>query len=120
MPEKKILSSICKFGKIGSYAFLLAALVAIVTALVPGLLGASALTALLVVLGLIVGCLNISQKEVVPFLVAALALGLGAQANFSALPTVGIYLDAIMANIITFVAPAAVIVGLKAIYDLGR
>lgn len=124
MPKENIIpkaiSGAFSLNKIGTYAFLLGALIAILTALVSGLLEAGTLTALLVVLGLIVGFLNVSQKEVVPFLVAALALGLGAQAKFNALPTVGAYIDAVMANIIIFVAPAAVIVALKAIYDMGR
>lgn len=126
MPKENIIPSLgaisgaLSLAKIGTYAFLLGALIAILTALVPGLLDAGILTALLVIFGLIVGFLNVTQKEVVPFLVAALALGLGAQAKFSALPSVGPYLDAIMANIIIFVAPAAIIVGLKAIYDLGH
>lgn len=124
MPKEKIIpeaiSGALSLAKIGTYAFLLGVLIAILTGLVSGLLDAGILTALLVILGLAVGFLNVSQKEVVPFLVAALALGLGAQAKFSALPVIGTYIDAIMANIIIFVAPAAVIVGLKAIYDLGR
>ena len=123
MPKETIAKAVrgaLSLKKIGAYAFLLGALIAILTALVPGLLDAGILTALLVILGLIVGFLNVSQKEVVPFLVATLALGLGAQAKFSALPGVGTYIDAIMANIIIFVAPAAIIVGLKAIYELGR
>ncbi len=124
MPKEKIIpkviSEALSLTKIGLYVFLLGALIAILTALVPGLLETGTLTTLLVVLGLAVGFLNIRQKEVVPFLVAALALGLGAQAKFSAIPMVGGYIDAIIANIITFIAPAAVIVGLKAIYDLGR
>lgn len=124
MPKEKMIpeaiSGALSLEKIGTYAFLLGALIAILTGLVSGLIDAGILTALLVILGLIVGFLNVSQKEVVPFLVAALALGLGAQAKFSALPAIGANIDAIMANIITFVAPAAVIVALKAIYDLGR
>lgn len=117
---KKTIMPAISGGKIGTYAFLLGALIAIGTGLVPGLLGAGTLASLLVVLGLVVGFLNVSQKEVVPFLVAVLALGLGAQAKFNALPSVGAYMDAIMANLILFVAPAAVIVALKAIYDLGH
>ena len=106
--------------EMGTYAFLLGALIAIVTALFPDILGAGLITGILVLLGLVVGFLNITQKEVVPFLLAAVALGLGAQANFSALPMVGLYIDGIMANLVTFVAPAAVIVALKAIYDLSH
>lgn len=64
--------------------------------------------------------LNIIQKEVVPFLLATVALGLGAQTSFSALPMVGLYIDIIMANLVTFVAPAAVIVALKVVYDIAR
>jgi hypothetical protein len=107
-------------AKVGTYAFLLGVLIAIGTAFVPSLVSTGTATALLVVLGLLVGFLNVTQKETVPFLVAALALGLGSSAKFSTLQTVGTYLDAIMANMVTFVAPAAVIVALKAVYELSK
>ncbi|MDO8537932.1 MAG: hypothetical protein Q7S21_03530 [archaeon] len=104
--------------KWGSYAFIIGIIIAILAAFV-----AFPETALiLVVLGLIVGLLNVTGKESVPFLVAAIALTLTASA-LQPLGTVGIIRDWILPifnNIAVFVAPAAFIVAIKAIYSLAR
>ena len=111
--------------KIGEYAFLVGAIIAIVAGLASGAIAGStagAISALLVVLGIIVGLLNISEKETTPFLVAAIALVVSGTAGFAAInsivPTVGTIVDSIVQNLAIFVAPAAVIVALKAVYAL--
>lgn len=103
--------------KWGSWAFLLGIVIAILTAFVP-----FEWTALvLVVLGLIVGLLNVTGKESVPFLVAAIALGFSAASlqPLGAVPIVG-WLLPIFGNIALFVAPAAFIVALKAVYGMAK
>ncbi len=77
---------------------------------------------LLVVLGLITGLMNITEKETTPFLVAALALlATGtASATLMVIPKVGIYLASIVNAIGVFVAPAAIVVALKTIKALAR
>lgn len=109
-----------KLEQIGRWSFILGVIIAIVAGLT-GMAYAET-TALLVVLGVIVGFLNISEKEVYNFLIAAIALLLTGTATFSALAWfgIGILLDQIVANIAIFVAPAAVIVALKAVYALGK
>jgi hypothetical protein len=64
--------------------------------------------------------LNISAKEVDNFLIAAIALLLTGAAGLDALPAIGAFIGPILLNIATFVAPAAVIVALKAVYELGQ
>ncbi len=110
---------------LGSWAFILGVLVAVVGGAIGGwLTGAGPwITLLLVVLGLIVGFLNISQKEVNDFLIAAIALGtVGWIANLASIDTVipvlGSVLQAIVANVVAFVAPAALVVALKAVWAL--
>lgn len=111
-------------AKIGEWAFL----VSIVIAVLAGLASATGaiaawsggITALLVILGIIVGFLNISEKETTAFLVAAIALVAAGTASFSAIGAVGSVIDSILGFIGNFVAPAAVIVALKAVYALGK
>lgn len=104
---------------LGHWAFIIGVIIAILA----GLAGASytnSVVMLLVVLGVVVGFLNISEKEVFNFLIAAIALLLTGAAGLGNLPIVGSYLGPIVTNIATFVAPAAVIVALKAVYALGK
>lgn len=107
--------------QIGGYAFLLGVLIAIIAALVT--LDMVMVYTLLVVLGLIVGFLNVTDKETTSFLVASVALILTASATapLASVPTGGEYLayvSSIMANIALFVAPAALIVALKAVWKM--
>lgn len=109
-----------KMEKVGELAFL----AVVVIAVLAGLLQASSawVTVLLVVLGLVVGFLNVSEKETAPFLMASIALVVAATATFGPIDTVipglGSVIDAILNNVATFVAPAAVLVALKAVYAL--
>lgn len=116
--------------QLGSYAFLVGAAIAIIVGLLvaggqQSLLGEAAqyVPLVLVVLGAIVGFLNIKDKKVNDFLIAAIALlalagaiGGNAQAGgLEVIPIVGIYLAGIIQALVIFVAPAALIVALKAI-----
>ncbi len=77
-------------------------------------------TLLLVLLGAVVGVLNITEKETTPFLVAAVALVVAGTASFSAISVAGLgaILDKVVNNISVFVVPGAVIVALKAVWAL--
>jgi hypothetical protein len=108
-----------KLEQIGHWSFILGVIIAIVAGLA-GAAYAEAAALLLVILGIIVGFLNISEKETTSFLVAAIALLLTGAAGLEKLPTIGSFLGPILTNISTFVAPAAVIVALKAVYELGK
>jgi len=113
--------------QIGSYAFLIGVAVAIIAGVLygagqTGMLGQAAgwIPLILVVLGIVVGFLNIKDKETDKFLIASLAL-LAVPATglwLNQIPMVGVYLLGIVGNVAVFVAPAALIVALKAIYAL--
>lgn len=103
--------------KIGTWAFLLGVLIAIVAGFVPAWRTPQVVW-VLVLLGLIVGLLNIRAKEVQEFLVASIAVLV--VASMGALPALGITLGTILDNIIAFVGPAALIVALKAVWDLAQ
>ncbi len=104
--------------RIGSYSFIVGVVVAI-------LAGLASLTGdlpvlVLVLLGLVVGILNISVKETTDFLVAAVALIVAGTANISVIPMVGALLQAVLGNITVFVAPAAIVIALKDVYALAN
>ncbi len=115
--------------KYGEYAFLIGVVVALLAAvasfagmLAVGSATAGWISALLVVLGIVVGLLNVTEKESQPFLLAVIALLVAGTASFAALNTVvanmGTFLDSIVKNIQVLVAPAAVILAVKATWAI--
>ena len=112
-------------SKMGEWAFIIGVLVAIVIGLFTSSIGENLqgwLVLLLVVLGLIVGLLNVSEKETTPFLIAAAALLITGTAGSSLaiIPVIGGYLQDVVQNIAVFVTPAAIVVALKAIQSLAK
>lgn len=104
--------------RLAHYAFFVGLLVAIVTGLFRSLLGPEILVTTLVILGFIVGLFNLTTKETMPFLVAAIALMLAGIVNLSLIPYIGSTIRAMLQNIVVFVVPGAIIVGLKTIWQL--
>ncbi|MBW2992226.1 hypothetical protein KY345_03350 [Candidatus Woesearchaeota archaeon] len=104
--------------KIGHYSFLAGIALAIIAGIGADLIAVNIVTMILVILGLIVGFLNVTAKETTEFLIATVALMLAGSANLAIIPAIGGYLQAILANIVVFVAPAALIVALKAVKAL--
>ncbi|MBW2976961.1 hypothetical protein KY347_05950 [Candidatus Woesearchaeota archaeon] len=115
--------------KIGHYSFIGGVIIAVVLGLVPeATLGDATigwLTSLLVVLGLIVGFLNVSGKETKEFMLVAVVLIIaagmaGAEGTLGGVQIIGLYLQGIFHNILSFVVPATIIVGLKDVWALGQ
>ncbi len=116
--------------QIGGYAFLAGAVIAILLGLIMGFVPSMVLSYeallvfILVLLGLIVGFVNVRDKEINDFLLAAVALLLVGSANLAVvdgfIAPLGTALGKVVYYISVFVAPAALIVALKAIYDLGK
>ncbi len=122
--------------KIGSYAFLAGVVIAIIagiaqvadslmgSAMMAGVSGWVAI--ILVILGLIVGYMNIKDKHITDFLIATIAVAMiGLVALNPAavgIPTdpIIMLINSIVGNIVTLVAPAALIVGLKQIMALAK
>lgn len=118
----------------GEYAFLGGLVVAIIIGALSGVVPAAMmpiLVAVLFVLGVVVGLLNISEKEVSAFLIATVALLLAATSwNVSLgqalglLGTTGIMVALVIQSItgalIAFISPAAFIVAIKAVYKLAQ
>jgi len=103
-------------GKIGHWSFLIGIVLAIIAGFVPQL-QTPTITWVLVLLGLIVGFLNITAKEIQEFLIATVALVIAADAAADII-ALGLTMSMILSNIVTFVFPAALLVALKAIWTL--
>ncbi len=101
--------------KVGSWSFIVGFFIALILGIMQN--NAQWVVYVLLVLGLIIGLLNISDREIVPFLVSTVALIVAgsAVASISQIPGV---IDNILVNITIFVVPAAVIASVKAIYAL--
>ena len=98
--------------KVGSWAFIIGVLIAIIAGFFPL---SPVLTSILIVLGLIVGFLNITGTETNQFLFAALVLVVVAGVGgglLSQIQTIGEVLKTIFAGMMTFVVPATIVVAL--------
>lgn len=115
----------------GEYAYYLSLVVAVLAGIAAAAGFANAwVYVLLVILGIIVGLLNVSEKESGAFLIASIALlvaSLGANptgttgafsALDSAIPRLGVLINAVLGNIAVFVAPAAVIMAVRSIHGM--
>lgn len=107
--------------KYGSWAFIIGVVIAIIAGLLgTGIFGGFSmyLPLVFVILGIVIGLLNISDKEITTFLVAVIALLAAGGVNWTVIPFVGGFLEGVFAYIASLMAPAAVIVGIKAVWNL--
>ena len=105
--------------KVGRIAFIIGVLLSIVAGYIMMVWMLWTLT----ILGLVVGILNVKVAEVQTFLIAAVSLviisALGGQL-ISNLPQIGSLLGNIYAALLTFVAPATIVVALKALFTVAK
>ena len=114
--------------QIGNYSFIIGVIVAVVLGLAAPQLGTATawLWSLLVVLGLVVGFLNIGGKETKEFLWVTVALVVVSYAGSAQIKDwvnvqfIGPYLSGIFNSILAFVIPASVVVALKEAWDLAK
>ena len=104
-------------NKLGAWTFVIGGIVAIIF----GFLGSITATVgwILMVIGLIVGLLNIADEEVQPFLMSGVVLIIAAafgQSTVSVIPTASNILSALL---FIFV-PATIIVALKNVFSLAK
>ncbi|MEM0475768.1 MAG: hypothetical protein QW343_03165 [Candidatus Norongarragalinales archaeon] len=109
---------------LGSTSFFVGLLIAIIAGfLVPA--PHSNLYLILIVLGVIVGLLNVRDKEAVTYLLACLVFLVAASSPFlgsNYLPASlrGTWFTHILKNIVIFISAGAPIVALKAVYDIAK
>ena len=113
--------------KVGHYAFIIGVILAVVLGLFAGPLSTTStwIVSLLVVLGLIVGFLNVSGKETKEFLLNATVLIIatfagGATSTLGNVVYIGAFLSGIFTAVMAFVVPATIVVALKGIWEMGQ
>ncbi len=117
--------------KIGHYSFIVGVVLALVLGLAGQYLGAAQawLISLLVVLGLVVGFINVTGKETKEFLTVVTILAVvlyvsGGTASISSVKfgvvDLGTYLAGVLTYAMAFIVPAVIVVALKQIYQLGK
>lgn len=109
--------------KVGSWAFIIGVIIALIVGIFSGNEVSPVVTSVLIVLGLIVGFLNVTGRETTPYLLAAISLVIVASFGSNTLggvQMVGKYLQNTLQALMTFVIPATIIVALKAIYALAH
>jgi len=105
-------------GIIGFTAFVLGLLVAIVGGIVAP--ANSGIIVTLVILGIVIGALNITGKEVIPLLLATIALiVVGGVFEPISVLGIGAIVDNILKLVATLMAPAAVIAAIRALWSVG-
>ncbi len=104
--------------EVGKWSFIIGIIIAIVAGLLPNIQAQPWVMWVLVVLGLIVGFLNITDKETTSFLIAAIALMTVGGTGLTVFGSVGGLVLGILNNIVAFTAPGALVVALKAVYSM--
>lgn len=108
-------------NKIGTWAFLIGLIIAVLAVFITGF--AKEVAVILFILGLVVGFLNIHDKNLIKFLVALIVLASVGTASLSALSvlgTVSTYISSIIVNFVSFVSAAGLVVAIKAITESAK
>jgi len=140
------MAEMMSLERIAQYAFLGFVIISIIAGLAVGYMAYDArlhwndpsvrdangwVTLLMLILGIIVGLVSITSKEVTPFLISAIALmvtrvGLGTASGDVWKPLERIHellyywATAILNYIVAFAAPAAVLIAIRQVYTLAR
>lgn len=106
-------------SKIGFWAFIIGLIISVIAGFVWA--DNTGIVITLIILGLIIGFLNITAKETMLFLVATIALMVAGRV-FSPLTvlSLGEHLDNVLGYVATLMAPAAVIAAIKALWAVGK
>lgn len=105
---------------VGKFSFLIGLFLAIVAGLVPSVAGYAYTALIIVVLGLVVGFLNIAEKDVIKLLVAIITLMAVGTATVSVIPVINVHLGSVLQYFIVFVGAAGFIIAVKAILEVSK
>ena len=126
MPKKQKSSELTP-EKIGAWTFILGVILAIVVGLAGKYIGMSITSTNVVLvlglLGVIVGVLNVTDREVGLFLIATIAFlsaGVALERVLAAVPMAGDIINPVINCVALFVAPAAAIIAIKALWDISK
>lgn len=107
------------WSMIGFWAFIIGLVIALVAGIT--MPQNSIIIIVLIILGLIIGFLNITSKEIMMFLVATIALVVVGNV-FAPLTVldIGKFLGSILSYVATLMAPAAIVAAIKALWAVGK
>ncbi len=120
MVSKRSSTTSVEIHQLAHYAFFAGLIVALGAAFLRTYIEPVILVTTLATLGLIVGLFNLTAKETIPFLTAAIALMLAGIVNLGLIPFFGGWLRSALQNIVVFVVPGAILLGMKTIWKLAR
>ena len=128
MPKKqKAVNTEITPEKIGAWSFIIGVILAIIVGLAGKYVGMPITSANVVLvlglLGIIVGVLNVTDREVGLFLIATIAFltAVAALENvLKSIPVVGDVLNPVIQCVALFVAPGAAIIAIKALWDISK
>jgi len=103
---------------IGGWAFLIAVILAIVIGFFPSV-ATPTVVLVLVIIGIVVGLLNVADKEVMPFLLSGLTLVLVGRFGGDAMASIPV-VSGILNALVTIFVPATVIVAVKNVLGLAK
>jgi len=120
MNKKEVKTNMPKRGSrrgIGGWAFL----IGVVLAIVLGALGALTpqITWILIVIGVIVGLLNVADKETTPFLMSGAVLIIASSLGKDVVDVIGL-LSRILAALLAIFVPATIIVAIKNVLSIAN
>jgi hypothetical protein len=104
---------------IGGWTFLVGIVLALVVGLLSDLNTNPLILGVLVALGLIVGLLNIAEKEVTPFLTSGIILILASAFGTSVMDAIPKAVDVLQALLTLFI-PATIVVAVKNVFVLAK
>lgn len=103
----------------GRWAFL----IGLIISLILGFVSFTYATLILVILGLVVGFLNVSEKEASKYLIAVIALIVIGIAGLQALTILGslyTWIQTVLTSFVVFSAASAVVVAIKVLFETGQ
>ncbi len=106
-----------KSNLIGAWAFLIGLVLAIIFAFIPGI--GAWLGWVLFIIGIVVGLLNISDKETQPFLMAGVVLVIVTALGASAFAGLA-YIPKLLTNVLALFVPATIVVALKSVFSMAH
>jgi len=103
---------------IGSWAFLIGVILAVVLGLIPVTLTPT-FTIILVIIGIVIGLFNITEKETSSFLLTGIALIIASSFGMVAVSSVP-RLSTVLVDLLILFVPATIIVAIKNVFVLAR
>lgn len=103
---------------IGGWAFLIGVILAVVVGFFPSV-GTSTVMTTLVVIGIVIGLLNVADNETTPFLLSGVVLVLVSSAGAAMLSGIP-YINGILYSLMAIFIPATVIVAVKNVLSLAK